>query len=344
MSKVKYILFGILVAALIYGCFLVPFTLPKSFDGRKDFVAASTIFGCFITFISVTGNALVCFTLSNGSNVNQPLNFLIITMAIGDLLLPLFYYPINIATHWIYLKDLWLEINVKRFFNAIKYLKCLTYGASCLSILSLTMLTLLQFYQVLRKHSHVPTLLKSLSFIVVLSMSVVICILSYNYMDEEWSHALTATFIYYIPMVAMFSLMLVSFRISERSTTYNEENSDQNRLVYYLFLSYLLLWLPFFSVDVLNEYCCHVKFHHLHKTRFYMENLLMVKGCFNLLLLQHCDKRCKYILINLFKTTCLCYQRTASVQFVDNRDFSIRYSVNDHDVNLELDDERYLIT
>lgn len=342
-KAILYTSVTLLVAVLLYACFLIPFTLPGEFQGNEDFAISSTIAAIFITLFSIVGNGLICFTLTCGSNANQSLNFLVVSMAIADMLLPLFHYPIRLAIIWISQEDLWLEINLGSFFDSIKYLKCLSYGLASLSIVSATMICVIQFYQVVRKQYHTPTLLKVASSFFVFSLSVVTSIIIYKYFDEEWSHAFIGATTYYIPMALMFVLMLASCLITECSTRFDEENSDQYRFLYSLFIAYLVLWLPFYSVQVLHKYCCRLDYHHLVKATFFTKNLWMVKGCFNVLLLAYFDKRFKYTVTNMMKTTCLGYRRTESVQFVDNREFSIRYSASEHDVTLEFDDERHLI-
>ena len=60
---------------------------------------------CLIFIVSLAGNTVIGFTVYKKKTMRKPINFLIVNMAMSDLLVPLFLIPQDIQ--WIYIKS-WL--------------------------------------------------------------------------------------------------------------------------------------------------------------------------------------------------------------------------------------------
>lgn len=349
MSKLLKLVGVLCYAILIYSCFLFPFTLNHFSFSSKEFLYGVTFGGVVLTLASCVGNCFMCYVLLFGFNTSRPLDFLLVSIAIGDIVLPLLQYPMWIAIMW----TLTLSSNIKHLralATAMRFMSALSVGCITFSFMCIAFVFILRLYTMVKRQTLVPKALKFITVLVSLTMWVVVSLVMLFNDHKDWAHAFLSCMALFLPL----SLVVVSTVISKRFTHLSTPCDEGQKTFYHIMvLSYVLYWTPWFITQMMHQYCCEVEYQRLQRIKFFTINLIYLKCCTNIFLALLLDQRFLYtsqsILTNFLPAVC---RKQENVQF-ELEDFSLRYSSAsttdggagaDDVANEELNDEQALIT
>ena len=114
---------------------------PSCFNPRADKIV-KTFFYCSIFLVSLAGNTAIGIIVYKTKTMRKPINFLIVNMAMSDLICPIFLIPMLIQV--LYIKDSWL-IDRTLGQALCKLVMLLTNAPGVVSIQSLVLITVDRF-------------------------------------------------------------------------------------------------------------------------------------------------------------------------------------------------------
>jgi len=333
------------LVVLIYFCVLVPFITPQGFYENYDYIIASTIGGSIFTLTSVAVNAFAFYVLIFRSNGKEPTNYLFALIAIFDLVLPVLYYPIKIADLWIYKSKLYESMDYQSFMDTTVQLAATHIGVATASVVTFTFICLLRFYQAFQKYGlgGIKTSLKVTSSLILVMTAVVVGLIDYHFVKEQWFYAFQATICMFFPLFVMAMCLLASFIITERSISYTEGNNGRLLATYVFFLLYFLLWTPSFTLNMMHRYCCTFDWYEKERARVIVENVFHLKTCLNTFFLYVFDDQFRCTSNNTLKCLKWGRKKVTFTRTVNDEDITIRYSPNHNSVSFGIDDEQALI-
>ena len=108
--------------------------------------------------------------------------------------------------------------------------------------------------------------------------------------------------------------------------------------IYCIFLSYMLLWTPSFTLDMLHNYCCTMDWVEKERAKVIVDNLLHFKTCLNGVFLYVYDEKFRRI-FNVTLRAGGSKKNATFAQTFNEQDISIRYTVNDEEMMIDLEQQ-----
>lgn len=335
-SRAKYsgtvasvlVLLSLVCVSLYLACPL-PFFLEPEFRTRMEFLYISTVGSSLLLLTSAVCNGLLCYVLSldRGSEHQGPMNYLLVIMAVADSFVSCLHIPMSIFTIWVIDHRIeWENFDENLFRKAVDMTDALKSGFASLSILSATMICLVRMYfTVRRSHSLVlPRPLKIVTMMAPFLISLATCTTYYNCLEEYWVHHYDSLVTVYIPLFLMFIVLIVTYFLNECWRC--RDDVMPRSIVHAFFLCYLVLWTPWFTMDIMQEYCCSIQVEYYTKILHVTSVLFMVKCCLNLPIIVTLDARFQYACKSvLLKCCCPCNATYTTI----NNDLLLQQNVSE---------------
>ncbi|KAG9282310.1 trace amine-associated receptor 1-like [Astyanax mexicanus] len=243
------------------------------------------LFFSSVVILTVLGNLFVIITIFHFKQLHMPTNYLVLSLAVTDLLLGVIYMPPcmvqSVETCW-YLGHLFCKI-----YNSSGIMLCTA------SILNLSFISIDRYYAVchpLLYHNKISSFVTFLMIFICWSVATVvgfgIIFLEINLLGvEEFYHEHVACeggcvmfqsttsstssslFSFYIPGVVMLSIYIKIFRVAQKQaksiqdskcknteSVLSKEEKKATKTLAVILGMFLSLWMPFFICNILNPF------------------------------------------------------------------------------------------
>jgi len=294
MFFTKYkVIVAVLLLCFLYTCFPVPFVLEDMFWNSLTFTVILTIGSCIILLSSIVNNALLITVLMNTPGVFGSINYLMIAMAVGDMLYPTFYLPFVVAHSWLLQQKSWVNIDFELLLEFSRFSMATYYFLAGASVTSFSFACAQRLYTtVVRVFDYVAFKVKFMLVCCAIICGCVLFVVNQKFTDAEtWVHLLLSIVIIFLPTFFNLVCLLVTglYRVFRQKYS-NKRNLNYSGL-YFIYLSYTVCWLPMFTVSSLHFYHTRLEFEHYSKLAYILPTLFVVKSPLNLFVLLGCDKR-----------------------------------------------------
>lgn len=337
-AKMMYVVSGLVYAfIMIFINIGVPFLVSEHLKETQDLAITFTIIYIYYIISTVAMNAFNCYIFYKNSQTvdehqQQQCNYLLIAMCCSDILTPLFIYPISVVFIWFVVKEISWRTHSRMLYDlyhAIRWMWALTFSTYTFSILSVAAMFLIHLAQMVRRNYTVSIWVRIISVLIPAIISVVSVFFEHMADLHKWIHVVAPFLSGYLPLFVMFSV-LIAVAVLSRFPRFNEWKSKRLPLMVALYVTYLVLWLPYciFFTYIFNADMVDMDWIEVRKYSFVLNKILLLKLSLNFFIFNIFDERfqgrCTGILLRGF--SCL----TSSIRF-SNLETTIRFSADDEE-------------
>lgn len=219
-----------------------------------------------LILLSLFGNVLVCCAVHHSRKLRTRVNYLIMSLAIADIMVATIAMPI-----WIYSEiTAFRQLSGRATYNLIMFWSFIDILGAIASIANLTVISYERLWSVcspLKHRRYSTNITLALMILFVWLYALILATSTILFIHEKWTVIYTAVLGFFLPLfliiVAYFLIVMIVNR-SPRNVITPQDNSRINVTICIIIGLFFTCWAPHFILSILSRYCssCHDSIIH----------------------------------------------------------------------------------